>query len=77
MCSGQSLFMGWFESVTECAIRCFERSSMFIFGSVDFGRTDRCLGDPQRCKCQCEMTATNEGECDVTANTGYRLYKYT
>ena len=49
---------------------------MFAFGTNDFG-TNRCdYGGYDGCRCLCELSATDEGDCTRVIHEGYRLYKY-
>ena len=72
-CSGSEESMGRFLVVDECASSCKGISSMFAFGTNDFG-TNRCYDDG--CSCLCETSATEEGTCDSVNHNGYILYKY-
>ena len=65
--------MGRLESVEECAEACTGVSSMFIFGTNDFGKK-RC--NRKGCKCYCETSAATDGTCNVKNHRGYRLYRY-
>ena len=60
-------------SVEECAERCKGVSSMFVFGTNDFGNP-RC--NDKGCYCICETAAKIDGTCTQIEHTGYRLYKY-
>merc|ERR1711899_662250 len=73
-CSGSETNVGWKRSVADCADACREKSSMFIFGTNDFG-TRRCLLPCRGCKCYCE-TASSSGTCDEVDHDGFRLYKF-
>ena len=57
-----------------CADQCFKESTVFAFGTNDFG-LDRCFKE-QGCYCICETGASNHGYCEETYHNGYRLYKY-
>ena len=62
------------ETVDECANKCSGLSTMFAFGTNDFG-TQRCQNG--FCKCICETSATKEGSCHpLTSHNGYRLYRF-
>ena len=74
-CKGKEESKGKLDSVQECADACFGVSSMFIFGTNDYG-TARCEGNGKQCQCFCETSATDDGSCDITDHNGYRLYKY-
>ena len=73
-CSGSESFIGEFPSISGCASQCKMVSSMFAFGTNDYG-TERCNNDG--CKCLCETSATEEGTCTIVNHNGYRLYKYS
>ena len=60
-------------SIRYCAAACKALSSMFAFGTNDYGKT-RCSG--LKCACLCETSASSDGTCKEVGNTGYRLYKY-
>ena len=62
------------EKVEECANKCNGLSSMFAFGTNDFGNP-RCDSDGF-CKCICETGATKEGFCHQMSHSGYRLYRF-
>ena len=72
-CGGKEELMGRMESVEECAEACTGVSSMFIFGTNDFGKK-RC--NWKGCKCYCETSAAADGTCKVKNHRGYRLYRY-
>ena len=70
------------KSLEECASVCNGVSSMFVFGTNDFGNDNQCNIDssdwrPLGCLCYCETSATAEGTCNSYSHNGYRLYKYT
>ena len=56
-----------------CAEGCKDKSSMFIFGTNDYGVT-RC--GEKGCSCICELAASLDGTCQRTGHNGYRLYRY-
>ena len=69
---------GYFSSLEECASSCEKISSMFAFGTNEYG-TDRCKEDEEdgtTCKCICETAATSDGVCNQISHSGYRLYTY-
>ena len=72
-CDDDEIYVGRKETVDGCVTACFGRSSMFIFGTNDFGG-DRCNGNG--CKCFCESSAENNGTCGTVTNKGYRLYRF-
>ena len=61
------------DSIDECAMACNGVSSMFVFGTNDFGTT-RCYADG--CTCLCETGAKDDGTCDTVSNKGYHLYRF-
>ena len=65
--------MGSLENIEECAENCRDVSSMFAFGTNDFGTT-RC--NDGKCACYCETAATSDGSCTINTHNGYRLYSY-
>lgn len=73
-CRGSEIFKGKLPTVMNCATACKVTSSMFIYGTNDFGK-DRC--NTSGCSCYCETSATTKGTCDQKNHNGYRLYKYT
>ena len=73
-CLGGDYENGKFHAVDDCAALCNGVSSMFAFGTNDFG-TSRCYVDG--CRCLCETSATAEGTCTTVDHNGYRLYKYS
>ena len=79
-CSGTELDVDDFKTVQECADRCYGTSSMFIYGTNDFG-ANKCKkkyhwwGDIQ-CPCYCETAATKRGECTIVHHSGYKLYRF-
>ena len=72
-CGDDEIYVGRKETIGGCATACHGRSSMFIFGTNDFGE-DRCNGDG--CTCFCESSAENNGTCSTMLNKGYRLYRF-
>ena len=73
-CGGSEKFKGRFFTVEECALKCNEIASMFIFGTNNFGQR-RC-NKKKGCKCYCETSANDNGSCTEKNHKGYRLYKY-
>ena len=74
-CAGSETNVGWKRTAGDCALACRGKSSMFIFGTNDFG-TRRCLLPCRGCKCYCE-TASSSGVCDEEIDhDGFRLYKF-
>ena len=74
-CSGAEVGGGSFSDVNDCAEACKGKSSMFAFGTNDFGTTRCYSGNNKGCSCLCETSATN-GNCKVVSHSGYRLYRY-
>ena len=76
-CDGSETFMVQ-SSLHNCASFCYGKSTMFAYGTNDFGN-NRCGGANYAggCQCLCETAALAGGTCTQTANTGYRLYKYS
>ena len=75
-CDGAEIEYGYNEtiaSVEECANKCRKSSSMFAFGTNDFG-VPRC--DNNGCQCLCETAAADDGTCDSVQHKGYRLYRF-
>ena len=72
-CAGSEEPYYHISTVTECSKRCKGQSSMFAFGTNDYGTT-RCYSTG--CTCLCETAASSDGTCSQTSNNGYRLYKY-
>ena len=72
-CSGSEIGENGYNDVDDCASYCKGKSTMFAFGTNDFGTT-RCYGDG--CRCLCETSATKDGTCTTLDHDGYRLYKY-
>ena len=72
-CGGEDVSVGRFHEVSQCAEQCRSISSMFIFGTNEFGLT-RC--DESGCICYCETESTNVGTCNREDDMGYNLYTY-
>ena len=77
-CIGQDeRWIGKVQDVETCATSCKGVSSMFIFGTNDFGE-GRCNKDG--CNCMCETSAWPNGTCSMFDSDkyekGYRLFKY-
>merc|ERR1712133_277245 len=71
-CSGAEAYIGWVSTLEECAKKCMW-SSMFIYGTNDFG-SNKC-GETS-CKCYCETAASAVNNCNQINHSGYRLYQY-
>ena len=83
-CDGSEIYQDNLPSVLDCAAKCQGTSSMFIFGTNDFGKI-RCgaaeevgdgVGKKDGCACFCETAGTINGACKQIESIGYRLYKY-
>ena len=72
-CGGSETGVGQFTRIIECAEKCKAISSMFAFGTNDYG-TPRCNNG--KCTCLCETAATSDGSCNIVSHNGYRLYKH-
>ena len=79
---GYEEWKGYLSDVDSCAEACKGESSMFTFGTNDFGHTN-CRYDKSihhsygGCSCRCELLAHPNGTCKqgLAAFPGYRLYK--
>ena len=72
-CGGDEVNKGRMDSIVKCAKACNGISSMFAFGTNDFGVV-RCYSDG--CQCICETAAKDDGTCEMADHKGYHLYKY-
>ena len=72
-CGGSEIHAGTLATVDKCANSCNGKSSMFAFGTNDYG-TVRC--GETGCSCYCETAASSEGTCSENSHPGFRLYKY-
>ena len=77
-CDGQAVIKGLLNKGTEltikdCAAACMGLTSMFSFGTNDFGQS-KC--NATKCNCLCETSSTTDGNCSTTDTDGYRLYTY-
>ena len=72
-CRGSEKDMGYISTADECSKKCKGQSSMFSFGTRDYGDS-RC--GFTGCKCFCETSASMDGTCSQVSHNGYRLYKY-
>ena len=57
----------------ECAYRCKGISTMFIFGTNEYGH-EQCWG--KKCACICETGAYYDGTCKQIGQDGFLLFKY-
>ena len=75
-CGGSEISKGTKKTLSDCAKTCQGLSSMFIYGTNDFGE-DKCkTNGTEDCPCYCETSYNKAGECKMVENNGYRLYKY-
>ena len=74
-CGGSEKGTGTKKTLAECAKSCREISSMFIYGTNDFGNSRCKTNDNEDCPCYCE-TSSEDGECSMVENKSYKLYKY-
>ena len=69
----------WTYDVWNCADACRHKSTLFIFGTNDYGN-NRCTSPKKShpgkgCNCNCEVVADSEGKCEVSSYQSYRLYR--
>ena len=74
-CRGSEKDMGTTNTLIDCANSCREISSMFIYGTNEFGETKCKTNGKEDCPCYCETAAKN-GHCRWVDNSGYSLYKF-
>merc|ERR1719242_733176 len=72
-CGGKEDFKGYISTLEQCAKTCKTISTMFAYGTNDFGTT-RCNNNG--CKCYCETAAFTDGTCSEVNHNGFRLYRY-
>ena len=72
-CSGKEIIK-YTATLDDCAKSCEGESSMFAYGTNDYGVT-RCHKDGT-CNCLCETMADQNGTCTQVSHNGYRLYRY-
>ena len=70
-CDGPKEDVGKKNTLEECAKSCKEISSMFVYGTNEFGLTGCWRG----CECQCETSAVS-GTCTEIQDKKFLLYKY-
>ena len=81
--SGHEGWKGYLSDVDSCAEACKGESSMFTFGTNDFGfkkcRYNETIHDVtyDGCQCRCQLLVHSNGTCDrgTSGSPGYRLYK--
>ena len=71
-CGGDEENAGRKKTLEECANSCRGVSSMFVYGTNDFGQ-NRCSSVD--CLCYCELSS-KLGQCNQITHNGYRLYRY-
>ena len=64
-----------FQNVTDCATFCHKSSYSFSFGTTEFGGSDSCDSDG-KCDCACELSADENGECDLIEDENYVFITY-
>ena len=74
-CAGKEKDLSPQPTTEACAKACEGISSMFIFGTNDFGHA-RCERNGKQCDCYCETSANNDGDCYMLDHKGFSLYKY-
>ena len=76
-CSGWETNQGYKRTIEQCADACRGKTSMFIFGTNDFGGR-RCYFPCRGCQCYCEYKVSGapltSGVCDQVDHNGFRLY---
>ena len=78
-CAGEEVNLGRHYELYQCADSCRNISSMFIFGTKEFGFAkgtiwERC--GEGGCECRCETGATIDGNCPKKDHDGYNLYTF-
>ena len=77
-CGGEEQYGGYHNELKFCAEACRGISTMFVYGTNDYGYSgDRCPAMYGGCKCLCETAATSDGDCNRSPHAGYRLYRFT
>ena len=71
-CAGSEKY-GRKANIRDCAEECKGISTMFAFGTNDYGN-NRCYKNG--CGCLCETAATPDGDCAMIVHSGYRLFRY-
>ena len=77
-CTGSEIYAGKFDRIEQCFQKCKRISSIFAWGTNEFG-TIRCDENDEMgpCKCLCETAAKPGGSCTQTSHNGYRIYRLT
>jgi hypothetical protein len=73
MDEGEEIDAGVLNSITDCASTCRGISTLFAFGTNDFGNIRENGGG---FRCLCETIASDKGKCNQVEHKHYRLYKY-
>ena len=73
-CLGDDIDYGHIATLQECAEKCKNVKSMFIYGRT----ADVCTmkGMSYICVCSCESKASPDGHCTVINNINYDLYRF-
>ena len=76
-CNGAEIYHRNVKDVASCAGVCKNVSSLFVYGTNEFG-TNRCKipSNPEGCACGCETAATSDGTCETKDHYGFKLYKF-
>ena len=75
-CSGEEIFVGPFDSITECANKCRGISTLFAFGTLRYEPGSFQDFESGGFKCLCETSAKADGTCVAAPSKVYELYKY-
>ena len=74
-CDGEEVSGCLQTTLEDCALACYNISSMFIYGNLLSDATDtRCWGN--KCRCMCETAATSDRKCTRSPTISYNLYAY-
>ena len=72
MCKGSHEDKGDVATEKKCATQCTNVGSMFIYA---LDGTSLC--NEHGCKCYCHLDASDDGTCEQTSMSDYRLYRFT
>ena len=75
-CDGEEIFIGAFDSVTECAYKCRGLSTLFAFGTKRYEAGHFTDFESGGFKCLCETSAKADGTCKRVPTQVYELYMY-
>ena len=78
-CSGSEIPIGYVSEISQCAENCRPISSVFSFGTNEFGYEDDSYGKrcgDSGCDCYCEMVESKDDNCEMEDHEGYNLYKF-